>query len=160
MTLLFLLLLLVAPYLLLTLVGSYVAAFKLAPSTRARVGLSLFFVFTAVGHFIRPDEMSAMLPTFVPYRVEIIYLTGILELLGAMGVWIPRLVKLAGFCLILMLIGILPTNIYSAANRVDFGGHGSGLIYLLIRVPFQVFVIGWIYFTTEQKWFARKLKEA
>ena len=55
-----------------------------------------------------------MLPLTVPYRVELIYLTGIFELLGAIGVWIPRLTRLTGLLLIIMLIGILPANIYSA----------------------------------------------
>lgn len=48
----------------------------------SRIGLSVFFAFTAIGHFIRTDEMSAMLPPWVPYRGSIIYLTGVLELLG------------------------------------------------------------------------------
>ena len=152
MTLLVLAVLHVAPYLLLTLAGRYVSLFRTEPSKRARVGLSLFFTFTALGHFVRPEEMSAMLPAFVPFRIELIYLTGILELLGAIGVWIPRLTKLTGLCLILMLVCILPANIYSAFNHVDFGGHGSGPIYLLIRVPFQLFVIWWVYFATDQGW--------
>jgi uncharacterized membrane protein len=160
MQLLFLLLLLVVPYLILTLADRWIADFKIASTTRARVGLSLFFIFTAVGHFITTEEMSAMLPSSVPYRIEIIYLTGILALLGAMGVWIPRLMKLTGLCLILMLIGLLPANIYSATNHVDLGGHGSGSAYLLVRVPFQCFVIWWTYYSTEQNWFMRQPKEA
>jgi len=156
MTLLFLLLLLIAPYLILTLLGRWVVGFSLTPATRARVGLSLFFIFTAIGHFIRTGEMAAMLPGAVPYRIELIYLTGVLELLGAIGVWIPRLVRLTGLLLILMLIGLLPANVYSAINRVDFGGHGAGPTYLLVRVPFQLFVIWWTYFSTEQDWFHRK----
>jgi uncharacterized membrane protein len=155
MTLLALALLLVGPYLLLSLAGRYISVFKVEPSRRARVGLSLFFAFTALGHFVRPEEMSPMLPALVPYRVEIIYLTGILELLGAIGVWIPRLTKLAGLCLILMLVCVLPANIYSAFNHVDFGGHESGPTYLLIRIPFQLFVIWWTYFATEQGWFRK-----
>ncbi len=83
MTLLFLLLLLVGPYLLLSLAGRLSTKFQIAPSKRARVGLSLFFIFTGVGHFIRTQEMAAMLPLSVPYRTELVYLTGILELLGA-----------------------------------------------------------------------------
>lgn len=156
MTLLFLLLLLVAPYLILTLAGRWVPGFRVAPVTRARVGLSLFFIFTAVGHFISTEEMARMLPPFVPYRVGLVYLTGVLELLGAIGVWIPRLTRLTGILLIVMLIGILPANVYSAINRVDFGGHGVGPAYLLVRVPFQLFVIWWTYFATEQDWFRRR----
>jgi uncharacterized membrane protein len=158
MTLLFLLLLLIAPYLLLTLAGRWAAGLKISPAKRARVGLSLFFIFTSVGHFIRTEEMAAMLPPSVPYRVELIYVTGVFELLGAAGVWIPRLVRLTGLLLILMLIGLLPANVYSAINRVDFGGHGAGPAYLLVRVPFQLFTIWWTYFATEQDWFQRKEK--
>jgi uncharacterized membrane protein len=156
MTLLFLLLLLIAPYLILTLLGRWFDRFKLASSERARVGLSLFFIFTSIGHFIRTEEMSAMIPPSVQYRTELIYLTGVLELLGAIGVWTSRLMRLTGILLILMLISLLPANIYSAINRVDFGGHGVGPAYLFVRVPFQLFVIWWTYYATEQAWFNRK----
>jgi uncharacterized membrane protein len=160
MQLLFLLLLLIAPYLVLTLASWVITGFKITPAARARVGLTLFFLFTSLGHFIRTEEMSSMLPPSIPYRVELIYLTGILELLGAIGVWIPRLMRLTGLCLILMLLGILPANIYSAISRVDFGGHRAGPAYLLVRVPFQLLVIWWTYFATEQNWFQRRPKQS
>jgi uncharacterized membrane protein len=155
MTLLILVLLLVTPYLIITLAGKWIPALQTAPAKRARIGLSLFFVFTALGHFIRTEEMAAMLPPAVPFRIELIYFTGVLELLGVVGVWIPQLTRLTGVLLILMLIGILPSNIYSAINRVDFGGHSAGPAYLLVRIPFQLFVIWWTYFATEQKWLQR-----
>jgi uncharacterized membrane protein len=154
MTLVFLLLLLVTPYLILTLVGRR----RLASSKRARVGLSLFFLVAASQHFVNTEAMAAMIPPSIPYQIGLTYLTGVFELLGAIGVWIPGLVRLTGFLLILLLIGILPANIYSAFNRVDFGGHGAGPAYLLVRVPFQLFVIWWTYFATEQNWFRRHAK--
>jgi uncharacterized membrane protein len=154
MQLLFLLLLLVGPYLLLTL-ASRTTGHRVAPVRRAKIGLSLFFLFTSLGHFIKTEEMSAMVPPVIPYRVELIYITGVLELLGAIGVWIPRLARVTGLCLILMLLGLLPANIYSAFHRVDFGGHGAGPAYLLVRVPFQIFAIWWTYFATEQKWLGK-----
>ncbi len=158
MTLVFLLFLLVAPYLILTLLGRWIAPLRTARSKRARVGLSLFFVITASPHFLNSEAMAAMITPSIPYRIEIIYLTGVFELLVAVGVWIPGLVRLTGFLLILMLLGILPANIYSAFNEVDFGGHGAGPAYLLVRVPFQLFVIWWTYFATEQNWFHRHSK--
>ena len=97
MQLLFLLLLLVAPYLVLTLAGRWIERLKIAPARRARVGLTLFFLFTGVGHFIRTNEMAALVPPSIPYRVELIYITGMLELLGALGVWVPRLMRITVF---------------------------------------------------------------
>jgi uncharacterized membrane protein len=148
MQLLFLLLILVGPYLMLTVLGPRIKVFRITPTARARIGLTLFFLFTSLGHFIRTEEMAAMVPPAIPYPVELIYLTGILELLGAIGVWIPRLTRLTGFCLILMLLCLLPANIYSAMNRIDFGGHGAGPAYLLVRVPFQLLVIWGTYYAT------------
>jgi uncharacterized membrane protein len=152
MTLLLLLLLLIGPFLSLTLIGRWVPGTKLTPPTRARAGVSLFFTVTAVGHFLQAEAMSAMLPPAIPYRLGLIHLTGILELLGAIGVWLPRVMRLTGVCLMLMLAVFLPVNIYSAIYRVEFGGHGSGPAYLLLRIPFQLFVIGWVYYATEQQW--------
>jgi uncharacterized membrane protein len=155
MTILFLLLLLLVPYLLLTVLGRLAPRFQIAPAKRARVGLSLFFIVTALAHFTSTQAMAEMLPPSIPYRTEVIYISGVLELLGAIGVWIPRLTRLTGLLLIVMLIGILPANIYSAFNHVDFGGHSAGPAYLLLRIPFQLFVIWWTYFATEQNWFGR-----
>lgn len=155
MQLFFLLLLLLVPYLTLSILGQWSPRFKVPPSFRARVGLSIFFAFTAIGHFIRTEQMAAMLPDALPYRVELIYITGVFEFFGALGIWFPSLAKTAGFCLIVLLVGVLPANIYSAFHRVDFGGHGAGPSYLLWRVPFQLFVIWWTYMATEQKWFRR-----
>src|SRR5687768_10912498 len=150
MQLLFLLLLLTGPLLVITLLSYVSPRFNLRLSTRARIGLSLFFLFTGIGHFIRTEPMAAMLPSSVPYRVELIYLTGVFELLGAVGVWIPKLMKLTGVCLILMMLAVLPANIYSAFNYVEFGGHQYGPIYLLARIPFQMFVIAWTYIATNK----------
>ena len=93
-----------------------------------------------------------MLPPFVPLRAEIILYTGWLEILGAIGVWIPGLTGVVGTFLVVMLIGLLPANIYSAFARVPFGGHDLGPIYLVARVPFQLLVMGWVYHATGQRW--------
>jgi uncharacterized membrane protein len=85
---------------------------------RARVGLSLFFIFTSIGHFIKAEEMSAMLPPFVPYRIQNIYLTGVLEILGAIGVWIAPLMTLTRFRLILMLMfSVLARSLRTGEHR-------------------------------------------
>jgi uncharacterized membrane protein len=148
---------LVGPYALLTLIGSMFPSVAVAPRTRAKVGVSLFFLMTSVGHFVRPEAMAEMLPPWVPARVPIIHVTGVLELLGAIGIWVRPVARVTGACLIVMLIGILPSNVYAAMNHVPFGGHGAGPVYLLVRVPFQALIIGWVYVATDQRSFLRDL---
>jgi len=119
-----------------------------AEPTRGRIGAALVFAFTSIGHFARTSSMAEMVPTGIPMRVGLIYVTGVLELLGAIALLIPHFSRGAGVALCVFLLLVLPSNVYAAFQRIDFGGHGAGPIYLLVRVPLQLFLIGWIY------WFA------
>lgn len=153
MTLLLLVFILVTPYIFLTLAEKLIPSFVCQPTTRARLSLSFFFVCTALMHFVETDGLMKMLPSTFLFRVEIIYLAGVLELFGAFCLLIPRLGKAAGVYMIVMLAVLLPANIYSAFNYIDFAGHGIGPVFLLVRIPFQYLLICLVYWSTGQKWF-------
>lgn len=108
-----------------------------------RIALAAMFLFTGVSHFLLDDGMVQMLPEFVPLRYSIVYVTGIVELLFAVGLLLPKYSRLTGILAIVFLICVFPSNVYAALNSVDFGGHINGPIYLLFRVPLQIFLIGW-----------------
>lgn len=61
--------------------------------------------------------------------------------------------------LFLLLLLVVPYLVLTLAGRW-VGGHGAGPAYLLVRVPFQIFVICWTYFATGQSWQRKRLKEA
>ncbi len=114
-----------------------------------KIALDVMLIFTAIGHFILTKGMTMMLPDFVPFRTELIYLTGILEIAAAVGIFFPSLRWITGCCLILFFILILPSNIYAAWKGIDYQtGNlgGNGLSYLWFRIPFQVLLIAWTYF--------------
>ena len=92
--------------------------------------------------------MTQMLPAWVPVRLPLVYITGILELLAAVAILVTPLSRHVGWALCVFLLLIVPSNIYAAWQRVDFGGHAAGPVYLLVRIPLQLFLIGWVY------WFA------
>jgi NADH dehydrogenase len=149
--LLFLLLVLTGPFVLGALLGRWNPRARLPGVTRGKMGVTALFLVTGSAHFTDPAGMAAMLPPFVPGRLELIYFTGVLEILGAIGIWIPGLTRIVGAFLILMLIGLLPANVYAALARVPFGGHDLGPIYLLVRVPFQFLIVAWVYWATGQR---------
>ena len=102
--------------------------FNVAPVIWARVGLSIVLRFPAsLGHFVRTEAMSEMLPPAVPYRVELIYLTGISRI--ARRDWgldsSSYETHSVSSCFVYARWDSCLPNIYSAINRVDFGGHGS-----------------------------------
>lgn len=114
-----------------------------------KLALSVMLIFTALGHFMYTKGMAMMLPSFVPYKTEIIYLTGILEVAAAVGIWFPDLRVVAGILLIVFFILILPTNILAAIKHLNYETgdfDGKGLRYLWFRIPFQILLIVWTYY--------------
>jgi len=109
-------------------------------------GLGIAFMFFAIGHAIMTEGMVEMLPSWVPFRVELIYITGVLELAIAVSLLIPRFQIMAAKVAILVLVLFFPANVYSALNSVGLGGHQWGPVYLLIRFPLQLILIAWAYF--------------
>lgn len=76
-----------------------------------KLALAVMLVFTATGHFVYTRGMMMMLPDFITYKESIIYLTGILEIVAAAGIFFPPLQNLCGSLLILFFVLLLPANI-------------------------------------------------
>ena len=141
------LVLMLAPYLLLRLL-SVAAQRDFDPRRAASVGLTLLFLFTGAGHFIETGPMSQMLPPWIPARVPLIYLTGILEFAIATGFLVGKFRYIAGWVAIAVLILFFPGNIYAAINHIPMGGHSWGPVYLLLRAPLQAMIVFWVYWFT------------
>ena len=44
----------------------------------ARIAMSVMLSFTAIGHFAFTKGMSMMIPQFIPFKTNLVYLTGFL----------------------------------------------------------------------------------
>ncbi len=106
------------------------------------VALALLFVFTGVSHFFLTEGMAQMVPPPFP-PVVTVWATGVLEILGGVGLLIPRFSKLAAWCLFALLVAVFPANIYAAVNHTGLGGHVDGPAYLWQRGPLQVILLVW-----------------
>jgi uncharacterized membrane protein len=97
--------------------------------TAAAVGLGLVFLFTVSGHFLRAAPMAEMIPPWVPARDLLVFLTGLLELAIAAGLFHPATRRLAGIAAAVVLVGFFPFNVYAATHHVPMGGPclGAGL---------------------------------
>jgi len=117
----------------------------------ARIAMSIMLLFTAIGHFAFTKGMSMMIPKFIPFKESFVYLTGIFEILLAIGLLISKLKTVSGWVLIIFLLLMLPANIYASVNNVNLQKgtfDGNGLIYLWFRIPLQVLFIIWVYLST------------
>lgn len=114
----------------------------------AAIGLGILFIFTGIGHFVQTASMAQMLPPWVPERMLLVYVTGILEFAVAVGFLVPTSRRLTGWVAASLLVLFFPANIYAAINHVPMGGHAWGPIYLFVRAPLQVIIIFWVYWFT------------
>ena len=115
-----------------------------------RIAMSVMLVFTGIAHFIYTEGMVMMIPDLIPYKKEVVYLTGVLEFMAALGLLLPSFRIVTAWMLILFFLAVLPANIYAAINQVDFqqaSFSGEGVEYLWLRVPLQVLFIAWVYFS-------------
>jgi uncharacterized membrane protein len=80
------------------------------------VGLAAMFVMTGVAHFapaMRRD-MIAIVPPRLPAPGLLVTITGVLELVGAVGLLYPPTRVAAAVCLFALMLVMFPANIYAS----------------------------------------------
>ena len=109
-------------------------------------GLSLFFIYFGIDHFINPEFYLSIMPPAFPLHAEAVYISGFFEILGGISVLIAPLRKIAGWGLVALLICVYPANIYMAITPETFPEISIGLLYF--RLPLQFLFIYWAYSVT------------
>ena len=102
--------------------------------------LSVMILFTASAHFTSlKEDLIKMVPEQFPYPRRIVFVTGILEILGAIGLLIPHVRTAAGICLAILFVAMFPANINAALKQVPLRGRPATPLWL--RLPMQVLFI-------------------
>jgi uncharacterized membrane protein len=107
-----------------------------------RVALAAMFLFTAVSHF-HPrtrGDLVRMVPPALPAPGALVTITGALELMGAIGLLLPSTAVAAAYCLLALLVLMLPANVHAARAGLTIAGRRA--TSLVWRLPLQLFWIG------------------
>ena len=106
-----------------------------------RGGLALMFLLTASAHWgKRRRELMAMVPPVFPRPDLMVSLTGVLEIVGALGLLVPMTAKAAAACLALLLVALFPANVRAAREKLTIGGRSA--TPLPLRALLQLAFIG------------------
>jgi uncharacterized membrane protein len=106
----------------------------------------LFFMFGGVSHFTNAEFFVAIMPPYLGWHLEIVYISGVFEILGAIGILIPRLRQLAGTGLFVLVIAVTPANIHMWMNPELFPDVPKA--FLSIRLVLQVLLLWLIWWST------------
>jgi uncharacterized membrane protein len=106
-----------------------------------RLLLGAFFLAAGTLHFLKPKPYAATVPDALPRKVEIVYLSGVAEIAGGLGVLAGR--RSAGWWLIATLIAVFPANVNMAVNAERFRSVPEPLLWA--RLPAQGLLIAWVW---------------
>lgn len=113
--------------------------------------LGILFVLAGLYHFINPNFYLRMMPSYLPWHLFLVYLSGFCEIGFGILLLIPKFTRRAAWGLIALLVAVFPANLHMALNPhlfPDYPPEG-----LLLRLPLQAILIAWAY------WYTRDSKE-
>lgn len=120
----------------------------------AYIGLGVVFLWFMGGgitHFTGPEFFMAIMPPYIPWHLPIVYLSGALEVLFALGLLWLGTRQLSGNLLIALTIAVTPANVHMWLNPELFPDIEP--VLLSVRLVVQVILIGVIWWSTrDARW--------
>jgi uncharacterized membrane protein len=133
-----------------------------------RVLLGIVMVTMGVLHFARADDFAHVIPPMFPAPYWLVWISGVFEILGGIGILIPagvlargeptqsgrarfadhsrrvlRTRSLAGWGLVLLYVAVFPANVYMAIEPIEVAGSVPDRWVMYARLPFQPLLM-WI----------------
>ena len=113
--------------------------------TAFRYLLAISMAFAGISHFTQTQTFVAMVPPSVPSPLWLVYISGVAEIAGGVGLLIPQLRRLASLGLIALYIAVFPANIYVAIHHIPIGDFTPPTWAMWARLPMQAVLIAWAY---------------
>jgi uncharacterized membrane protein len=110
----------------------------------SRYAAAALFLGTGFLHLVRPAPFAAIVPPYIPQHFAVVYISGIAELAGGIGLLMRRTRRLAAWCLALLLVAVFPANVYMAINHVQITAKPTPDYVLWGRLFLQPLLIWWI----------------
>jgi uncharacterized membrane protein len=104
---------------------------------------SIFYSIVGIKHFIEPDYFLSIIPPYLPFHIELVYISGFFEILFGLMILFPKYRYYGAIGLILLLIGVFPANIYLAQSKEAQEAIGTSQQIAIWRLPIQGILI-WI----------------
>jgi uncharacterized membrane protein len=116
------------------------------------VGLTVVFIWFAIGgayHFINPDFFVRIVPPYVPWPLAAVYVSGVFELAGAVGIVHPKWRSRAGIGLFVLTLCVTPANVHMWMNPELFPTISESA--LGFRLVLQVALLACIWWSTQSR---------
>ena len=99
------------------------------------------FILVGISHFRNPQIFVEIVPPFLPFALFLVYLTGVMEIAGGIGIIYPGSRLITGRLLVLFLLAVFPANLYMWFADVPFNGTLLTTHQHMLRAGIQVVLI-------------------
>ncbi|HEY9772869.1 MAG TPA: MauE/DoxX family redox-associated membrane protein [Planktothrix sp.] len=110
--------------------------------TASAIACGCLFITAGIFHFAKPQPFIKIVPEYIPFPEAAVYVSGVAEIAGGVGMMTSRWRRKASYGLILLLLAVFPANINMAVNKIDFGSIPHSFLWL--RLPLQLILILWV----------------
>lgn len=111
---------------------------------------AVFYVGAGILHFRAPAAYLKIMPPYVPWPEAMVYVSGIAEIAGGLGLLLPATRRLAAWGLVALLIAVFPANVYMATNPIYMGASPMPGWIAWARLPLQGVLIWWVLWCTRK----------
>jgi len=110
--------------------------------------MGAFYILNGLNHFLSADAYIAIMPDYLPWHSQLVFLSGLVEVGLGIAVFFPATRVAAAWGIIVLLIAIFPANLYVAMNDLPYVGDEPNAVVNWLRLPFQLALIAWAYWYT------------
>jgi len=110
--------------------------------------LTVFMTAAGVNHFLKPAAYAAMIPAAFPAHLALVYVSGVAEVLGGLGLVLPATRRLAAWGLVALFVAIFPANVNMAIHHLPLGDRPVPEWALWARLPVQAVLVAWAWWFT------------
>jgi uncharacterized membrane protein len=110
----------------------------------SRALLGLTFICTGLLHFVKPRMYRAIMPGYLPAHRELVFASGVAEVVGGVGVLHPRTRRAAGWWLIATLLAVFPANVEMAVHAERFKRFPPAALWARLPVQGVLIACAWL----------------
>ena len=103
-----------------------------------KIVFALFMIYAGVQHFLKPDFFVPFVPQFLPFKMAVVYISGVFEIGFGMLLFFKKYAKIAALGIFVLLLLFLPIHIWDVISETPVIGSKTAA---WIRLPIQFILL-------------------